>query len=126
MQLKLEVEFTSLTTGMHKLEWGRVLIGGRSSRISHLQLGVSPEWLWEIRGLQPAPRPHLGPGLDQEHGKLPDNVTVVVIVVVVFVSAPIVVVHCPEESVPQGDVLILQVGAMCHQLTRNPLSTFLK
>ena len=112
---------------MHKLERGRAHKGSGQKflHLFHLQLGVLPEWLWEIRGLQPAPRPHLGPGLDQEHGKVPDNVTVVVIVVV-FVCPPVVVVHRPEESVPQGDVLILQVGAMCHQLTRNPLSTFLK
>ena len=49
-----------------------------------------------------------------------------VIVVAVVISAPVVVVHCPEESVPQSDVLILQIGTMCHQLTRYPLSTFLK
>ena len=51
---------------------------------------------------------------------------VAVIVVAAVVSAPVVVVHCPEESVPQSDVLILQIGTMCHQLTRYPLSTFLK
>ena len=50
----------------------------------------------------------------------------VVVAVAVVVRAPVVVVHCPEESVPQSDVLILQVGTMCNQLTRYPLSTFLK
>ena len=54
------------------------------------------------------------------------NYVTVFIVVAVVVRAPVVVVHCPEESVPQSDVLILQIGTMCHQLTSYSLSTFLK
>ena len=38
------------------------------SQLTHLQSGVSPKWLREIGGLQPAPWPHPGPALDKKHG----------------------------------------------------------
>ena len=75
--------------------------------------------------MQPAPGPHSGPALDQEHGELPDVVDFFHNHVVI-VNVPIVVVHGPEEGVPQGDVLVLQVSTVYHQLTSDPLATFLK
>ena len=74
--------------------------------------------------MQPAPGPHSGSALDQEHSELSDVVNNHVFIAVVA-NVPVVVVHRPEEGVPQGDVLVLQVGAVYHKLTSDPLATLL-
>ena len=62
-----------------------------------------------MAGLHPAPGSDPGSTLDDEVGQV-----------------PVVVVHHPEESVPQGDVLVLQVGSVYHQVTGDLLASLLQ
>ena len=59
--------------------------------------------------LDPAPGSDLGSALDDEVGQV-----------------SVVVVHHPEQCVPQGDVPVLQVGSVYHQVAGNLLSLLLE
>ena len=84
---------------------------------------VLAQWLRKVLRLQPAPGPHPGPALQDEVGE---------VAVVVVHHLPQqqqqhqlqqlhhVTTH-PEERVAESDVAVLQVGAVPHQQTRDPL-----
>ena len=85
---------------------------------------VLAQRLRQVLGLQPAPGPHPGPALQDEVGE-------VAVVVVHHLQQQQqqqqwlqqlhhVTTH-PEERVAESDVAVLQVGAVPHQQTRDPL-----